>query len=71
MEVPSTVTDYLNHYDEAVYNMALDLLDNEYYDYVEIGIIEEAVKTTHKETGMSLTRDNLEKYHEYISENLI
>lgn len=71
MEVPSTVTDYLNHYDEAVYDMTLDLLNKEYYDTVLFEVVEEAVKTTHKETGMSLTRDNLEKYHEYISENLI
>ena len=57
--------------DDAIYDMALDLLDNEYYDYVELGIIEEAVETTHRETGLSVTHENLEKYHEYISENLI
>lgn len=57
--------------DDAIYDMALDLLDNEYYDYVELGIIEEAVETTHRETGLPVTHENLEKYHEYISENLI
>ena len=57
--------------EDAIHEMALDLLDNEYYDYVAFEFIEEAVETTHRETGMALDRENLEKYHEYISENLI
>ena len=51
--------------------MAQALLDYEYYDYVAFGFIEEAVAQAYQDTGMALTSENLEKYHEYISENLI
>lgn len=57
--------------EKAVKEMAENLLEKEYYDYVAFGFIVEAVETTHKETGMALDKENLEAYHEYISENLI
>lgn len=56
---------------EAIREMAENLLEYEYYDYVAFEFIEEAVETTHKETGLALDRENLEAYHQYISENLI
>lgn len=55
----------------AINNMAQDLLNYEYYDYVAFELIEEAVATTYRETGMTLDSENLEAYHQYISENLI
>lgn len=56
---------------KAISEMAENLLEYEYYDYVAFGFIEEAVETTYKETGMALDKENLEAYHQYISENLI
>lgn len=55
----------------AINEMAERLLDYEYYDYVAFEFIEEAVATTYRETGMALDGENLEAYHQYISENLI
>ena len=56
---------------EAIREMAENLLEYEYYDYVAFEFIKEAVETTYKETGMALDKENLEAYHQYISENLI
>lgn len=55
----------------AINDMAQDLLNYEYYADVAFEFIEEAVATTYRETGMALDSENLEAYHQYISENLI
>ena len=55
----------------AINDMAQDLLKYEYYDSVAFEFIEEAVAITYRDTGMALDRENLEAYHQYISENLI
>ena len=55
----------------AINEMAEQLLDYDYYNDVAFEFIEEAVATTYRETGMALDGENLEAYHQYISENLI
>ena len=57
--------------DDAIYDLTLDLVTKEYYDTVLFEMVEEAVETAHRETGLPVTHENLEAYHEYISENLI
>lgn len=43
----------------------------DYYDTVAFDIIVEAVENTKAETGMTLCKENIEAYHQYISENFI
>ena len=66
MGITVTTDEYI-----AINEMAEQLLGYEYYDSVAFEFIEEAVATTYHETGMALDSENLEAYHQYISENLI
>lgn len=43
----------------------------DYYDTVLFDYIVEAVANTKRETGLTLAKENVEAYHQYICENFI